>query len=218
MSKWLLLHHVYGLWVLCEAEGVAARSCPKVYGHNHRERTGHPGSDLYLLKDRKDPRTWEVTIRENKSLLLLFTSPLFNNNISCNISQLVQSLGQNVKNTFRTEISQTQNPLTLVIYSKCWQHFCTVYELMWGIVSVWEDCKGCVSNHCLLYFSNNKSVSWTSTEIPGCIWNKKLFFTSLLSSLGYFWDYCQSVNVSFPQIVAFIIVLDLIILPDLNSF
>lgn len=101
-------------------------------------------------------------------------------------------------------------------WAKMWT-FCTVYELMWEIVSVWEDREGCVSNHCLLYFSNNKSVSWNSTEIPGCLWNKKLFFTSLLSSLGYFWDYYQSVNVSFPQIVAFIRVLDLIIHPDLNS-
>lgn len=59
---------------------------------------------------------------------------------------------------------------------------------------------------------------WAETaQKYGYIWNKKLFFTSLLSSLGYFWDYCKSINVSFPQIVAFIRVLDLIIHPDLNS-
>lgn len=187
MSKWLLLHHVYGLWVLCEAEGVAARSCPKVYRHNHREWTGHPGSDLHPLKDRKDPRKWEISIRENKLLLLLFKAALFNNNISYDLSHLVPSPGQNVnffiffalqKNTFKIEFLKCKMHLSFVLYSKYWQHFCTVYELMWEIVSVWEDREGCVSNHCLLYFSNNKSVSWNSTEIPGCIWNKKLFFTS----------------------------------------
>lgn len=49
----LLLHHVYGLRVLREAEGVAAGGRPKVYRHDNRERTGHPGSDLHPLRNRK---------------------------------------------------------------------------------------------------------------------------------------------------------------------
>jgi len=46
-----LLHHVYGLRVLSEAESIATGGCPKIYGHDNREWAGYPGSDLDPLAD-----------------------------------------------------------------------------------------------------------------------------------------------------------------------
>lgn len=48
-----LLHHVYGLRVLREAERVAAGRGPEVDRHDYGERARHPGSDLHPLSKRR---------------------------------------------------------------------------------------------------------------------------------------------------------------------
>lgn len=54
-------HHVDGLGVLGEAEGVAAGGRPEVYRHDDREGTRHLGSDLHPLRGQRN-RTSAFTL------------------------------------------------------------------------------------------------------------------------------------------------------------